>query len=105
MPVVCVTPLADLPVIVKGYEPTGVVALVAMASDVDPAPLSEDGDAVAVDPAGSPVTLKVTGLLKPPIVDSLTVYVAIVPATTDWLAGLAASEKSLFTTSVTPAEC
>ena len=69
----CVTPLADVPVIVSAYVPASVVVLVAIATDVDPAPLSEEGVAVAVAPEGSPLTVNVTALLNPPTVVSLTV--------------------------------
>jgi hypothetical protein len=53
-----------VPVIVRGYVPTGVVELVARVSAEESAGF---GANPAVVPAGTPVTESVTGSLKPPV--------------------------------------
>ena len=81
--------------IVSGYDPPGVVALVDTVSvEVQGLPLTDEGLNVAVAPLGSPVTVRPTAPLKPPVGVTVAVYVVLPPAVTDWLAGVAAMEKS-----------
>ena len=77
--------------------------VLSRASTVDFARRRADGSAikdrlgalnVAVAPLGSPVTVRPTAPLKPPVGVTVAVYVVLPPAVTDWLAGVAAMEKS-----------
>lgn len=61
---------------------------------VEPASVTEDGETVQVEPAGTPAHVQVTDLSKPPLGESETVKVAVSPAVTVLLAGLAAAAKS-----------
>src|SRR5947199_296837 len=54
-----------VPVIVRVAGPTGVVCAVVTVSVAVPAPAMDDGANVAVAPAGSPLTLNATELVKP----------------------------------------
>jgi hypothetical protein len=64
---VCVTP-PPVALIVRLEEPTGVLALVVTVSvELPEPPLTLAGEKLAVAPAGSPLTLKLTALLKPPV--------------------------------------
>jgi hypothetical protein len=54
-----------VPVIVSGYEPAGVEALVGTLSVVEPEVVKLEGLNDALAPAGSPVTLKLTVPLNP----------------------------------------
>ena len=56
-----------------------------------PAPVIEVGLKAAVTPLGKPLAASVTGELKPPVTDSVTVEVPVLPAVT--LAAVAESEK------------
>jgi len=61
------------PVIVKGYVPVGVVALVVTVMVDEPEVVTDAGLKLALAPAGSPLELKVTVPVKPP--DGVTVAV------------------------------
>jgi hypothetical protein len=84
-----------LPVMVRRYAPAGVLAEVARLN-VDPAPIAVgvNGFAlnVAVTPAGSPVTDRLTGELYPLIALSVTFKLALPPAPTFCENGLAPIE-------------
>ena len=64
-------PLA--PVIVIGYVPVGVVALVVTVMVDEPDVVTDVGLKLALAPAGNPLALKVTVPVKPP--DGVTVAV------------------------------
>ena len=61
---VCVK-LPLVPVMVSGYVPSGVVALVVTVSVELPDPVTVVGTKLGVAPAGSPLALSVTTPLKP----------------------------------------
>jgi hypothetical protein len=54
-----------VPVIVSGYVPTGVDALVGMLNVVVPEVFKVEGLNVPVEPVGSPLTLKLTVPVNP----------------------------------------
>ena len=64
-------PLA--PVIVNGYVPVGVVALVVTVMVDEPEVVTDAGLKLALAPAGNPLALKLTVPVKPP--DGVTVAV------------------------------
>jgi hypothetical protein len=92
---VCVTP-PPVPVIVNVKVPSFVVDVVATVS-VD---VSADGTStgfglkLAVEAAGSPLTVRVTGPVKPLLGVIEIEYVAVFPRTTVTVAGDALSAKS-----------
>ena len=84
---------------------TGVVPEVPTAS-VDAVPVAGFGLKLAVAPVGSPLALRLTLPVKPPVRVMLIVYVVLAPAEMDREVGEAESEKSAagagaVTTSVT----
>ena len=60
-------------VIVSGYVPNGVDDVVFTVNVEDPEPVTEVGLNVAFVPVGSPLMLKPTALLNPPLAVTLTV--------------------------------
>jgi len=54
-----------VPVIVRGYVPTAVVAVVEIVSVELPEPATDAGLKLAVAPVGSPLTLRLTVPVKP----------------------------------------
>lgn len=60
-------------VIVNGYVPNGVDDVVLTFSVEDPEPVTEVGLNVALAPAGKPLIVKPTALLKPPLAVTFTV--------------------------------
>ncbi len=60
-------------VMVSGYVPNGVAEVVFTANVEDPEPVTELGLKLAVAPEGSPLILKVTAPLNPPVDAMFTV--------------------------------
>lgn len=58
---------------VKGWFPSGVDDVVFTVRVDDPDPVTDVGLKLVLAPVGSPLTLKVTELLKPPLPVTLTV--------------------------------
>ena len=81
-----VTALA-VPVIVSGYVPAAVAALVVTVNAEESAGF---GAKAAVAPEGSPLTESVTGSVKPPVLVMVTEYRTLPPWMTLWDAGAAA---------------
>ena len=71
------------------FVPTGTV-LATLKVTTPLAPVTVAGFKVAVTPVGNPLTLNVTGLLKPPAALIAMVLATLVPCTTLILSGLAA---------------
>jgi hypothetical protein len=71
------------------FVPTG-TELATLKVTMPLAPVTVDGFRVAVTPAGNPLTLNVTGLVKPPAGLIAMVLATLVPCTTLMLSGLAA---------------
>jgi len=88
--------LPDAPVMVNGYVPTAVDALVVTVT-VAAAPLvvgiTLAGFAMQVDPEGCPVHVSDTELLKPLTEVAVTVKLVEFPALTVWLVGFTANLK------------
>ena len=80
-----------VPVMVSGYEPAGVVAMVETESVVL---FPVDGLKLPCAPAGNPVAFHVIAPVKLLIGVAVTAYDVDPAWTTDWLAGVAATEKS-----------
>lgn len=70
-----------------------VVAVVTLMVD-EPEPVTVPGLKVAVAPAGSPLALRVTTPLNPPITAMVAVYEVLFPCTTAWEDGVAEIVKS-----------
>jgi hypothetical protein len=88
---------------VKLVVPVGVVPAVVVTVRVEvPAPAIEAGLNVPVDPAGRDAMDNGTLPVNPLSAVTVSVYVALPPTVTVWLAGAMAIEKSV-TVSVTPA--
>jgi len=75
-----VEPLVPVTVTVAG--PVVAVFEAVNVSVLPAEPVTETGFKLAVTPDGRPLTLKVTGLLKPPNTETVTLLVAIVPCMT-----------------------
>lgn len=75
-----------VPVIVNGKVPVGVVLVVVTVS-VELPEVSGVGLNVPVAPAGSPLTVRSTDPVKPPVGVTVAVYVVLLPCVTDCDAG------------------
>lgn len=75
-----VEPLVPVTVMVAG--PTAAVADAVNVSELPAAPVTEAGLKLAVTPTGRPLTVKATGLSKPPEVDTMILLAALVPCIT-----------------------
>ena len=62
-----------VPVMVMVYVPGGVLPEVVISRREEPAPLTEEGENMALAPAGNPEALRVTVPVNPPIAERLTV--------------------------------
>ena len=72
-----------------------VVVMVTVAlAFVEPSSVADAGEMVQVAAAGAPEQVQVTVLLKPPLGERETVKLAVSPAVTVLVAGLAAATKS-----------
>src|SRR5207245_1483427 len=97
--VVCVAEAA-VPVIVIGYVPAGVEALVVIVRVLLPPAVTEAGLNEAVAPLGRPDAVSATDSAVPETSAVETVEVADAPETTEPEAGAAAIEKSFVTVPV-----
>ena len=73
----------------RGVEPFVLTVIVEL-----PGGTTDDGEKVALAPAGSPLTLSVTELEKPPCEETVAVYDVVAPRLTVRDEGLTESEKS-----------
>jgi len=78
------------------YVPGGVAPEVEIVrvDDPDPPEMTLPGEKLAVAPAGTPLTLKVTFPVKPLKGEMVTVYCAAPPAVTDCVVGAIEPTKS-----------
>jgi len=99
----CTAP--DVPVTVKVVA-DAVVDVVTVSVELPPA-VTVAGENEPDAPAGRPATESEIDWVLPFTADVVTVYVALLPATTDWLAGETATVKSgvPVIVSVTVVEC
>jgi hypothetical protein len=90
---VCVTPPLAVPVIVSVELPAATPTVVTVSVEL-PVPVTDPGLNVPFAPAGSPLTLKFTAPLNPFNAPTFTVYVALPPALTVCVPGVAPIVKS-----------
>lgn len=100
----------DVPVIVSVYVPAAVAAVVlTVRVELPEPPATDAGAKLALAPAGSPLALRLTVPVKPPLGVIVVVYVVALPACTVCDAGVAPMAKSpttgALTTSETDAVC
>src|SRR5678809_1209904 len=81
-------------VMVTGYVPGATAPVVVSVSVVVPLPVTVPGLNPAVTPAGSPLTANPTLPVNPFCPVIVTVYPALLPAATRWLAGVVPIVKS-----------
>ena len=93
---------APVPVMVMGYEPTGVLAEVARVSVELPPEVTLPGLNDAVAPEGNPLAERLTFWAAPVVTAVEMVLVPLLPRTTDTVVGLALMEKSLVATAPQP---